>query len=78
MLDMTTAKRLLKKRFKSKSYSSDMPVDYEVLIIGAGIAGISMACHLQQQNSKKITMVFLMIKILSRKNVSNIIIANDF
>lgn len=53
MLDMPTAKRVLKKRFKSKTDSSDMPVDYEVLIVGAGIAGISMACHLQQQNSQK-------------------------
>ena len=49
MLDMTTVKQALKKCFKSKPDSSDMPVDYEVLIIGAGIAGISMACHLQQQ-----------------------------
>lgn len=53
MLDMTTAKQALKKRFKSKTDSSDMPVDYEVLIVGAGIAGISMACHLQQQRLQK-------------------------
>ena len=53
MLDMTTAKQALKKRFKAKPYSSDVPADYEVLIIGAGIAGISMACHLQQQSSQK-------------------------
>ena len=51
MLDMTTAKRLLKKPFKSKSDYSDNRVDYEVLIVGAGIAGISMACHLQQKDS---------------------------
>ena len=53
MLNMTTAKQALKKRFKAKPYSSDAPADYEVLIIGAGIAGISMACHLQQQSSQK-------------------------
>ncbi|MFZ3144554.1 flavin-containing monooxygenase [Psychrobacter glacincola] len=53
MLDFTTAKQAVKNRFKAKLYSSDTPADYEVLIIGAGIAGISMACHLQQQSSQK-------------------------
>ena len=67
MLDMTTAKRLLKKRFKSKSYSSDMPVDYEVLIVGAGIAGISMACHLQQQRLQKIHQGFFNNKNAKQK-----------
>ncbi|MCG3809111.1 NAD(P)/FAD-dependent oxidoreductase [Psychrobacter sp. Ps4] len=52
MLDMTAAKQAVKKRFKAKSALSDTPVDYEVLIIGAGIAGISMACRLQQQKHK--------------------------
>ena len=40
MLDFTTAKQAGKKRFKAKLYSSDTPADYEVLIVGAGIAGI--------------------------------------
>ena len=53
MLDFTTAKQAVKNRFKAKLYSSDTPADYEVLIVGAGIAGISMACHLQQQSSQK-------------------------
>ena len=53
MLDFTTAKQAVKNRFKAKPYSSDTPADYEVLIIGAGIAGISMACHLQQHSSQK-------------------------
>lgn len=54
MLDMNTAKKALKERFKSKSSSSasNVPVDCEVLIIGAGIAGIGMACRLQQQKYK--------------------------
>lgn len=52
MLDMTAAKQAVKKRFKAKSALSDTPVDYEVLIIGAGIAGIGMACRLQQQKHK--------------------------
>ena len=54
MLDMNTAKKVLKQRFKSKSSpaTSNMPVDCEVLIIGAGIAGIGMACRLQQQKHK--------------------------
>ena len=54
MLDMNTAKKAIKQRFKSKSSSSasNMPVDCEVLIIGAGIAGIGMACRLQQQKHK--------------------------
>ena len=54
MLDMNTAKKALKECFKSKSSSSasNVPVDCEVLIIGAGIAGIGMACRLQQQKYK--------------------------
>ena len=52
MLDMTAAKQAVKKCFKAKSALSDTPVDYEVLIIGAGIAGIGMACRLQQQKHK--------------------------
>ncbi len=52
MLDMTAAKQAVKKRFKAQSALSDTPVDYEILIIGAGIAGIGMACRLQQQKHK--------------------------
>lgn len=52
MLDMTAAKQAVKKRLKPHSALSDTPVDYEVLIIGAGIAGIGMACRLQQQKHK--------------------------
>ena len=54
MLDMNTAKNALKERFKSKSSSSasNVTVDCEVLIIGAGIAGIGMAYRLQQQKHK--------------------------
>ena len=54
MLDVTAAKQTLKQRFKPKSSSSTSktPVDCEVLIIGAGIAGIGMACRLQQQKHK--------------------------
>ena len=54
MLDMNTAKKALKQRFKSKSSSSasNVPVDCEVLIIGAGIASMGMACRLQQQKHK--------------------------
>ncbi|MEC5210605.1 monooxygenase [Psychrobacter sp. PL15] len=36
---------------RSKSQSKTT-ADYEVLIIGAGIAGIGMACHLQQQSGR--------------------------
>ncbi len=49
---MTAAKQAVKNRFKSKKSLSHPPVDYEVLIIGAGIAGIGMACRLQQQKHK--------------------------
>ena len=54
ILDINTAKQTLKQRFKPKSSSSTSktPVDCEVLIIGAGIAGIGMACRLQQQKHK--------------------------
>ena len=53
MLDITAAKQAVKNRFKATDRLVDIPVDYEVLIIGAGIAGISMACHLQQQSLQK-------------------------
>lgn len=49
MLDMTSAKQAIKDRLKLKKSSSNMPVDYEVLIIGAGLAGVGMACRLQQR-----------------------------
>ena len=54
MLDITAGKQAIKKRFRSKSSSaaSNTPVDCEVLIIGAGIAGIGMASRLQQQKHK--------------------------
>ena len=54
MLDMTAAKQALKTRFRSKSSPAALntPVDCEVLIIGAGIAGIGMASRLQQQKHK--------------------------
>ncbi|MBH0065787.1 flavin-containing monooxygenase [Psychrobacter sp. SZ93C1] len=56
MLDIIAAKqaakRAVKRRFQSKKARLDTPVDYEVLIIGAGIAGIGMACRLQQQKHK--------------------------
>nr|WP_201549867.1 NAD(P)/FAD-dependent oxidoreductase [Psychrobacter fjordensis] len=56
MLDIIVAKQAarqaVKRCFQSKKARLDMPVDYEVLIIGAGIAGIGMACRLQQQKHK--------------------------
>ncbi|MBF0659400.1 NAD(P)/FAD-dependent oxidoreductase [Psychrobacter sp. NG25] len=56
MLDIIAAKQAsrqaVKRRFQSKKARLDTPVDYEVLIIGAGIAGIGMACRLQQQKHK--------------------------
>ncbi len=52
MLDITTVKQAVKNRLKLKQSSSNKPADYEVLIIGAGIAGVGMACRLQQQQHK--------------------------
>ena len=54
MLDITAGKQALKTRFRSKSSPAALntPVDCEVLIIGAGIAGIGMASRLQQQKHK--------------------------
>ena len=52
MLNLTATKQAVKSRLKSKKTSSNMPADYEVLIIGAGIAGIGMACRLQQHQQK--------------------------
>jgi len=52
MLDITTVKQAVKNRLKFKQLSSSTPADYEVLIIGAGIAGVGMACRLQQQQQQ--------------------------
>ena len=49
MLDITTTKQAIKNRLKGRKSKTDKVADYEVLIIGAGIAGIGMACRLQQQ-----------------------------
>ena len=48
MLGISSAKQSIKNCFKSSQLRSDIAADYEVLIIGAGIAGIGMACYLQQ------------------------------
>ncbi|WP_201598600.1 flavin-containing monooxygenase [Psychrobacter vallis] len=52
MLDIITFKKAVKNRLKFKQPSLNTPADYEVLIIGAGIAGIGMACRLQKQQHK--------------------------
>lgn len=52
MIGMTSAKKKLKDRFDHSPVQTP-PADYEMLIIGAGIAGIGMACRLQQQKQKK-------------------------
>ncbi len=52
MLDMGNKRQAIKDRFTLKKSSSNKPADYEVLIIGAGIAGIGMACRLQQRQQK--------------------------
>ena len=52
MLDIIAMKQAVKNRFKPKKPPATIPLDYEVLIIGAGIAGIGMACRLQQQQHK--------------------------
>ena len=52
MLDITTTKQAIKNRLKRRKLQMDKVADYEVLIIGAGIAGIGMACRLQQPPHK--------------------------
>lgn len=47
------ANKSIRGLFKRSKPQSNTPADYEVLIIGAGIAGIGMACHLQQQLPQK-------------------------
>lgn len=51
MFNITTAKQAIKDRLTFKK-PLNMSADYEVLIIGAGIAGIGMACRLQQRQKK--------------------------
>lgn len=48
MLDIESVKQAVNKRLKPKSTLSSQSADYQVLIIGAGIAGIGMASRLQQ------------------------------
>ena len=45
------AKRAIKNRFNPSKLPSVVAADYEVLVIGAGIAGIGMGCYLQQQKT---------------------------
>ncbi|MGP9545724.1 flavin-containing monooxygenase [Psychrobacter sp. AOP7-B1-25] len=52
MLDITTTKQAIKNRLKRRKSKTAKVADYEVLIIGAGIAGVGMACRLQQQQNK--------------------------
>ncbi|MGO2278171.1 MULTISPECIES: flavin-containing monooxygenase [unclassified Psychrobacter] len=52
MLDITTTKQAIKNRLKGRKSKTAKVADYEVLIIGAGIAGVGMACRLQQQQYK--------------------------
>lgn len=44
----------VKSQFRRSESKSITTADYEVLIIGSGIAGIGMACYLQQQKSRGI------------------------
>lgn len=53
MLGINATKQAINKRFKRKKSPATPPVDCDVLIIGAGIAGIGMACRLQQRKPKK-------------------------
>ena len=48
-----TNRKSIKRLFKRAKPQATTSANYEVLIIGAGIAGISMACHLQQQSLQK-------------------------
>ena len=56
MLDISTAKQAIKNGVSSRFANSQSPstarADYEVLVIGAGVAGIGMACHLQQSKQQ--------------------------
>ena len=45
-------KRFARSKSKPKNFAHNPATDYEVLIIGAGISGIGMACRLQQSSDK--------------------------
>ncbi|WP_350562345.1 NAD(P)/FAD-dependent oxidoreductase [Psychrobacter sp. CAL346-MNA-CIBAN-0220] len=49
MMGINSTKNAINKRFARSRSQASTSVDYEILIIGAGIAGIGMACRLQQQ-----------------------------
>ena len=52
MLGISSVKQAVKNgvsgRFANSQSASTARADYEMLIIGAGVAGIGMACYLQQ------------------------------
>lgn len=48
MIAITAAKNAIKNQLQRIGAQPNATVDYEVLIIGAGISGIGMACRLQQ------------------------------
>ncbi len=56
MISLASAKSAIKNRVKRSSASTNTkkPVDCEMLIIGAGIAGIGMSSRLQQSDNKTI------------------------
>ena len=53
MLSISATKNAIKQRLPSLKSQTGTQVDYEMLIIGAGVAGIGMACRLQQQRNQK-------------------------
>lgn len=48
MIAITAVKNAIKSRLQRHNSQPYPPVDYEIVIIGAGISGIGMACRLQQ------------------------------
>ncbi|WP_227680742.1 hypothetical protein [Psychrobacter proteolyticus] len=58
MLDITTTKQaILKTALNARKSKTDKVADYEVLIIGAGIAGIGMACHYSNSSIKAYSVI---------------------
>lgn len=71
MIGINSIKNMTKGRLARSKPQSNTPADYEVLIIGAGISGIGMACRLQQSYHKLFNRKSTIKKMSKRRKNKN-------
>ncbi|WP_068038255.1 NAD(P)/FAD-dependent oxidoreductase [Psychrobacter sp. P11G5] len=71
MVSINSIKNMTKGRLARSKPQSNTPADYEVLIIGAGISGIGMACRLQQSHHKLFNRKSTVKKMSKRRKNQN-------